>query len=324
VTVNTSAQVLVVLSESHPAYEEVAQELRERLASADQRLRIEVIQTQDLASVDVSAFNAYKLVVTVGLSAAQVTVEREDAMPVAPLTLCLLISRPSFEELRPAKTVGRDRRRSAVFIDQPVARQLDLIRIALPERKRIGVILNRQATTLRRELLEEGQRRGLTLHIAEVRMIKPNLYDNSIYSALQSVIPESDVLLALRIPAIVDSGAIYDYMVTAYRAQRPVVGYAEGLVTAGALLALYSTPRQQARQGAEMAARVLAGDAELAAAQYPLYFTLRVNTTIARSMGLRLADETELAAALALRSEGGGSAQATDSIVKSAAQKSGQ
>jgi len=132
------------------------------------------------------------------------------------------------------------------------------------------------------------------------------------------------VLLALPVPIVISSGAVYDLLLTTYHAQKPVVGYSEGLVTAGALLSLYSTPRQQGRQGAEIAARILASESGLPAPQHPTYFTVRVNTSVARSLGLRIQDETELAAALAVRGETADEAQRKPSASEASARKGGQ
>ena len=286
--------------------------MRERLTSAaNERPRIDVVQEQDLASVDDRVFKAYKLVVTVGLSAAQVTVTREDAMPLAPLTLCLLIRRGDLDPYLPAQTAGRERRRSAVFMDQPMLRQLDLIRIALPGKTRVGVIVQRNWARAKRELVEGARERGLSVHFGEVIGYDPDFYPRySIYSALQDAIRESDVLLALPVNGLTNSGMAYDLLLTAYRAQIPVVGFSEGMVTAGALLSLYSTLRQQGRQGAEIAAQILAGEAGLPAPQFPTYFTVRVNVSAARFMGLQMQSETELAAALANQGETAGAGTA--------------
>ena len=94
----------------------------------------------------------------------------------------------------------------------------------------------------------------------------------------------------------------YGVLLTSYRAKIPVVGFSEGLVKAGALLALYSSGRQQGKQGAEIANRILAGDGGLPAPQYPTYFTVRVNSSVARSLGIQMEEEATMAAALAARS----------------------
>lgn len=293
--------MLVVLSDESTGYQEVAEELRAGLTSLRQgRLRIDVVAAARLASVDEPALNAYEVVVTVGLAAAQATIARASAISPPPLTLCLLIPRQSFERLAPARTSGRDRRVSAVFIDQPLSRQLDLLRIALPDKRRLGVILGPSSQGLKDELRDRARERALALKLAEVTE------SAGVYDALQIVMPESDVLLALPDPVTMNSGTAYGTLMASYRAQIPVVGFSEGLVKAGALLSLFSTARQQGKQGAEIATRILAGDAGLPAPQYPRYFTVRVNVSVARSFGLRMEEETTLAAALAGRGEGAG------------------
>ncbi len=301
IVTSSVAQVLVVLSNESSGYQEVAQELRDRLYPArDGRRRIDVVSAQRMAGIDEPALTAYELVVTVGLAAAQATIAREGAIPMPPLTLCLLVPRQSFERLAPARSGGRDRRLSAVFIDQPLSRQLDLLRIALPDRNRLGVIFGPSSQALKEELKDKARERALVLNLAEVT--EPS----GIYRALQSVMPDSDVLLALPDPVVVSSSTVYGFLLTTYRAQIPVIGFSEGLVRAGALLSLSSSPRQQGRQGAEIVSRILAGDARLPAPQFPRYFTVRVNASVARSLGLQMQDEEALAAALAARAEASG------------------
>ena len=166
-----------------------------------------------------------------GLSAAQATIARENVLARPPPTLCLLIPRQSFQMLPPSLGSGRDRRLSAVFIDQPLARQLDLIRIALPEKTRVGVILGPSSELLRDELRENVRERGLIAKLAEVSE------SASVYGALQKVLPDSDLLLALPDPVAVNASTAYGLLLTSYRAQIPVVGFSEGMVKAGALLA---------------------------------------------------------------------------------------
>ncbi|MFI4952253.1 MAG: ABC transporter substrate-binding protein [Burkholderiales bacterium] len=293
-----SAQVLVVLSDESAVYQDVAAEIRSGIAAAREgRTRIDAVAAPRLASVDEATFRAYELVVTVGVAAAEAAIARTGATGAPPPILCLLIPRQSYERLAPARASGRDRRVSAVFIDQPVSRQLDLLRLALPDKRRVGMLLGPSSRLLQGELRDKARERGLTMNAAEVAE------SSAVYAALQKVLPESDLLLALPDPVAINAGTVYGLLLTSYRAQIPVIGFSEGLVKAGALLSLFSTAPQQGRQGAEVASRFLAGEAVLPAPQYPKYFTVRVNASVARSLGLRIEDETALAGALAARGE---------------------
>ena len=127
-----SAQVLVVLSDESAGYQSVADELRGGLKNVrDGRLRVDATVSGRVAAIDAPTFAAYELVVTVGLSAAHATVSREEGLAAPPRTLCLLIPRQSFEHLASAKGRVAAGTLSAVFIDQPLGRQLDLLHLAL-------------------------------------------------------------------------------------------------------------------------------------------------------------------------------------------------
>jgi putative tryptophan/tyrosine transport system substrate-binding protein len=301
VATSSSAQLLVVLSDESGSYQEVVEALRTGVAPVREgRIRINVVTAQHLASGDASVFAGTELVVTVGLAAAQATIAREAALPTPPVTLCLLIPRQSYERLIPPRASGRERRLSAVFIDQPLSRQLDLIRIALPNRFRVGVILGPSSELLKDELRDKARERALVPKFAEV------VEASGVYGALQKVLPESDLLLALPDPVAVNASTAYGLLLTSYRAQVPVIGFSEGMAKAGALLSLFSTASQQGKQGAEIVSRILAGASELPAPQYSKYFTVRVNFSVARSLGLRIEEEATLAAALAARGDGVG------------------
>ncbi len=159
-----------------------------------------------------------------------------------------------------------------MFIDQPLSRQLDLIRTVLPEGRRIGVVFGPSSRELRASCATRRTERKLTVEGAEVAET------SGVYGALQRSCPESDVLLALPDPVAINAGTVYGLLLTSYHAQVPVVGFSEGWVKAGALVSLFSTARQQGRQGAEIASRSLSGEGSVAVPQYPKYFTVRVNT----------------------------------------------
>jgi hypothetical protein len=291
-----TGQVLIVLSDGTAGYREVEEELRAGLHPLrDGNVQIDTILAPQLAGLDAARFDAYELVVTVGLAAAQPTIAREHDVPKPPPTLCLMIPRQSFERLAPAPADGRERRLSALFIDQPLARQLDLVRLALPDKHRVGVILGPTSAALAGELKLRAKERDLSLDPVEVR-------DSSgVYGALQTVVRQSELLLVVPDPIATNADTIYGLLLTSYRAQLPVVGFSEGLAKAGALVSLFSNARQQGRAGAEIASRALSDAGGLPAPQYPKYFTVRVNHSVARSLGLRIEDEAALAEALAAR-----------------------
>jgi ABC-type uncharacterized transport system substrate-binding protein len=291
---NCPAQVLLVLSDDTAPYREVADAFRAEVSALrDGTLKVATASVRSLRDGSAS-LAGYELIVPIGLSAAEAALARDKRPPSSPV-LCLLIPRQSFEALAWAQGVGRDGRISAVYIDQPFARQLDLIRAALPDRSRLGVIVGPTSAALADELREKARERDLAVSLADVS-------DSAgVYAALQKVLPQADMLLALPDPIAFNATTAYGLLLASYHAQVPVIGFSDGLVKAGALLALFSTAAQQGSQGGEIAAKLLSADARLSPPQHPRYFTVRVNASVARSLGLRLPDEQSLMRALVER-----------------------
>ena len=289
-----SAQLLLVVSDGAPAYGEVADEVRNRVAASAPGLRIDVVHVAEAATFDDRRLGSYRLVVTVGLAAARSVVPLAQASGARPPLLALLVPRAGYEELAAAGGATKARM-SAIFIEQPLARQLDLVALALPGKVRVGVLLGPTSIALDGELAEQARARGLQIRRAEARDA------GTVYSALRDVLLGSDILLALPDAVAINAATIRGVLVASNRAQVPVLGFSQALVDAGALLAVYTTPQQYARHAAEIATQSLAQHAPLPRAQYPRYFTVGVNFFAARALGLAVENETTLAAELAAR-----------------------
>jgi ABC-type uncharacterized transport system substrate-binding protein len=115
---------------------------------------------------------------------------------------------------------------------------------------------------------------------------------DGLFAALQAVLPEVEVLLALPDPAVFNSQTAANILTAAYRRQVPLVGFSPAYVKAGALLALYSTPAQVGARGGEVLRQALSGRG-LPPPQWPREFTVSVNQDVARSLGFAL-DELQL------------------------------
>jgi ABC-type uncharacterized transport system substrate-binding protein len=104
-------------------------------------------------------------------------------------------------------------------------------------------------------------------------------------------------LLALPDASIFNAGTIHNILLSALRARQPLIGFSEAYVRAGAVAAVYSMPRHVGRQAGEIAARALAG-APLPPPQYPRAFSVSVNHTVARALGLAVEEEGAIASRL--------------------------
>ena len=92
------------------------------------------------------------------------------------------------------------------------------------------------------------------------------------FAALKPVLDDAEVLLAVADPEVYNGTTVSNILLATYRAQLPVVAFSPAYVNAGALLALYSTPRQIGTQAAGLARQLQLGGPTVAASQYPVEF----------------------------------------------------
>jgi len=204
--------------------------------------------------------------------------KRGDAWERVPL-LAVLVPEAVFEARQAGSQVG-GRPFSAALLDQPPGRLLALIKRALPQYQRIGVLSGPQTRRIFDVLDKEAQTRGLRL-----RKTRSANGAEEIYPALKQAIDESEVILALPDPLIYNSASLQNILLTTYRARIPLVAFSPAYVKAGAVLAVYSTPPQVARRAAEMLRQWQPGRS-LPAPQKPREFEVAVNERVAASLAL--------------------------------------
>lgn len=258
-------------------------------AEAAEALRAEFERTQpgriDWRVAHWSQFSSPKpepqWVVAVGTAAQHGMQNLFAADPTPPPLLSILVPRLAFERMADPKRL-RTGLLSAVFLDQPPARQMELIRWALPAVRSVGLLVGGDSKADVASLDSSAKERGLRLVVSVVDQ-------SGLFPALQSLLADADVLLALPDPAVFNSQTAASILTAAYRRQRPLIGFSPAYVKAGALMALYSTPAQIGVRGAELL-RLAQPDKRLPAPQWPREFVVSVNPDVARSLGLPMND----------------------------------
>lgn len=260
-------RVQVVLSERGGAYQEFSDALRDALRA--QQVIVNVSDGNAAGDAD--------LIVAVGMKSASASVAANK--PV----LNVFVPKAGYDKL--AKPAG-GARSSAIYIDQPLERQVSLLVAALPAARDIGVLYTAPPpglSSLRRLLAE----RNLQLH---EQTVGP---ERSLFDALEEVLAKSDVLLVLPDIEIYNAGTIRNILLAAYRKQVPLIGISQSYVKAGALCAIYSTPAQIAQQAADAVGQ-FAASGKLPPSQYPKEFEVSVNAQVARSLDLPIKDAENL------------------------------
>ena len=277
-----AADVLVVVSEEQGAYREVVEAVRAELARPPaQRVNLRIVAA---AAFDATAHDGVQAAVAIGTRAARTLAGSRLHAPV----IATLLPRAAFDRI--AVESGRNvegRRLTAVFLDQPPGRQLELVRIALPGTKNLGVLVGPESESLLLALQTAAAER-------RIKLTTPRVADEKeLYSALQRLLADADVLLALPDPAVFNANTVPDILLASYRQGVPVVGFSPAYVRAGAVAAVYTTPAQLGAQTGE-ALRTLLTAGTLPPPQYPRYFTVSTNAYVARSLNRTIDDATAL------------------------------
>jgi hypothetical protein len=224
------------------------------------------------------------LVVPLGLKASRAAAQLDPAISV----LATLLPRQAYESLL-ASGIPPRRLFSALVLDQPLERQLGLIRLALPRAERVGVLLGPNTLAQKAELVRAGQQAGLELGIEAVTS------QGELFAGQRELLRDNEVLLALPDPLVLNQTTLMSYLVGAYRARVPVIGFSQSFTEAGALASVFSTPEQIGRQLSEIVSGIANGRAGRPARLiYPRYFKVYVNRQVARSLELDIAPDDRL------------------------------
>lgn len=276
-----AARVAVVLSDDATPYQEVYQVIRAYLDDTPH----EAVRVY-AEGLTPAALNDARLVVAVGVGAAEALA----ALPERPPVLAILVPRAWYLKTGRARLGSGNRRNlSAIYLDQPFERQALLIRLALPDVRRVGVLLSAEQSSVVNELDSALRAQGLSLVYATLT------HDERLITPLEAVLTEADLLLALPDPLVFNRNTAQSLFLTSYRYRDPVLGYSRSLTRAGALLSLHSSPAQIGRQAAEwISSAMQGGTVRLPPPAYPSYFSVSINDQVARSLGFTLPPEADL------------------------------
>ena len=261
----------VLVAEPTGIYQEAATRLSQALGMEDWKITV--------STPDRHVANGTDLTVAIGTKALEAAL----AQPVRPV-LSLLVPRLTYERLAAGQSQVR-----ALYLDQPLSRQLQLLGLALPTVKKAGVPLGPVSQGLWTALQNAAKDSAI--------QVKTALIDqgSDLYAALTELAKESQAFVLLPDPVVTQRSTLQNFLLHTYRLRKPVLAYSAPLVQSGALLALYATPTQQGEEAAGWIRESWSkGEFRLGAPRYPRRFTIGVNRTVARSLDISLPGEDVL------------------------------
>lgn len=264
-----AGSIALVLSENGGPYAEFADSFTDALANSDWKI----------VNVGKTAVGSPPgdVIVSAGSDALRQALAFRGTAPI----LATLLTRHNYEQILAES--GRNRSRiTAIFLDQPPARQANFLRHLLPQQKQIGMLISSETQGLLTPYRNALKNAGLTLDS------EASSDPDGLLPALNALLGRVNVLLAIPDGTIYKRDNIKAILVTSYRHQRPLIAFSAPFVTAGALAALYTTPAQIARQTAELISKV---GTTLPPPMPPSQFSIAINQNVAAALGLSIPDD---------------------------------
>jgi putative ABC transport system substrate-binding protein len=269
--------VCVVSSDKAPAFQEASDSLTQDLVRSG-------VARQDIAQFSLAEYlespptvQDSKLLISLGTEAFRQIAAQNGKAAV----LAALIPRISFERVLQEGSRRNATTMSALYLDQPFGRQLDLVRLALPNLRRVGVLWGAESISQQPLWAAALQARGLEGSEGQYTEGQP------LIGALRTALRDADVLLAVADGNVYNTNTVSNILLTSYRAKTPVIAFSPAYVKAGALLSVHTTPAQAGVRVAAIASHYLL-TGTMPPSQYPNDFSINVNEYVARSLGLTL------------------------------------
>lgn len=281
-------RVTLIPSHEDGAHQRVIDAIRERVRQdAPGRVSLQTVSLQDYRQHATEIGGNAGLLVPIGMQATRIVAGNSGGAKV----LAVLVPRSglgaSFRKGLAEGSAPAPKSLSAIVLDQPVARQLGLIRLLFGEHGRIGIPLGPYSLRLQAEIEQAAARLNLahdteTIDSAEELMPR-----------ISRLLDRSDILLTLPDPELFNRQTVRYILLGSYRKRVPVIGFSRSYVKAGALAAAYSTPRQIGRQAGEVIMALQTDPARpLPPLMEPAYFSVAINQRVAHAFGLgRLSEE---------------------------------
>ncbi|NWG39466.1 MAG: hypothetical protein HXY27_05820 [Hydrogenophilaceae bacterium] len=224
------------------------------------------------------------LTVAIGTKALTAALAASEDSPV----LSLLVPQATYERL-----ASGSHQTSALYLDQPLVRQLRLLNLALPNLKQAGVPLGPSSRGFQSSLERASRGSGVSVKSVVVSQ------GSELLSALSDLAENSQAFVLLPDPVVAQRGTLQSFLLHTYRLRKPVLAYSAPLVQSGALLGLYASPAQLGEEAARWISESwIRGEFRLGPPRHPKSFTVSVNRTVARSLDISLPSEERLTSQL--------------------------
>lgn len=210
--------------------------------------------------------------------------------------ICTFLPSQTFEQLvtHHIDAIINQQSVTAVFMDQPLQRQIDLARLIAPNARTLGTVFGNSSVYQQEAFERLAHTAGFTPQHAFL-----DERQNPV-QILTPLIQRSDIFLSLPDSASFNRNVTRWSLYITLRNRVPLIGFSASYAEAGAVVSLYSTVQQLAEQTNEVI-RIVEQSGELPAPAYPSEFTININRSAARTLRMDLPESEILSQQLKQR-----------------------
>ncbi len=277
--------VHLVLSDYTRQYQQVAAAIATHLDSHHPDVEVVTRLADGSAGVD-----SDDLVVSIGTRASELSYRR----PVGAGQLAIFVTETGWLDIvdrHPGRTP-----KAVIFMDQPVDNYVALAKVLAPEARRYGALLGPVSARHRQRLQAQVAAAGgqlvydfIDTHSNPLQVLGP-LMDNA------------DLFLALPDQEVINRNIAQWVLHLGFKMKIPVFGFSQAYTQAGAAASLFTSPADISRQAIRWLEAYLAGaDENLWRSHPPDSFTIAINPSVSRTLGLPAMDDDSLRRAVEQR-----------------------
>ncbi len=267
---------MLLLSSDNPAYQKVAS----TIISQGPTIPIETSYPDYFSDNAQTTLAAYPLLIAVGSKATEFAMRFADSNSII---ISTFIPSQRFRQLSQQYASALNQRQvstTAIFLDQPLERQLRLASQIKPELKSLGFTLGPDSEYILPALEQAAAQKKFSLNYQNL-----TLEDNPI-QRIQPIMESSDLFLVIPDQSTLNKTTAKWLLYMSLRNHVPLLAFTENYVKAGAVAACITTPEEIGRFTAEQLHLIVGGT--LPPPSFSPYFKVITNPRVARQIGLSI------------------------------------
>ncbi|MDY0070177.1 MAG: hypothetical protein WDA10_09235 [Porticoccaceae bacterium] len=273
--------VTLILSADNDYYRQAAAAFRRTVAATHPEVALAEGRAGDLERLTPAPG---ELLVALGTGATGKVLARYPDNPV----LSLFVTRSAWRDLM-ATGNPRTAPQGVIFIDQPIARFIHLATLLKPGARTLATVFGPVSALEQPALAAEASRQGLEVISGHLDS------DDNPVATLTPLFRGADLFLALPDQGLFNRTVARWALYLGFKHKVPLVGFSRSYTEAGALASLLSSPEDIGREGGEWLDGYLSGRDQAPWREItPRYFTLEINPSVARALGIAIPSEEAL------------------------------